>query len=141
MPPLRRVYFISHVWDEHGGEASIYTTDGDKARSLEGWHPWGYRGGPAVAADGGLYVSDPSADRIRIYRTADMAHVRDVQFRNPGRILVDRGAERAFWVIDTGAKGVRKIGRNGEDLKVSVADCKEPVAMCFDARGNLLVTD
>lgn len=38
-------------WDERGGETNIYSTAGEFVVKPEGWHSWGWRGGPAVATD------------------------------------------------------------------------------------------
>ena len=46
-----RIFTIC-LWDEHGSEAGVYTTDGDKVMCLNGWHSWGRLGGDAVATDG-----------------------------------------------------------------------------------------
>jgi hypothetical protein len=45
-----RVYPIV-AWDEHGGETNIYSTNGQFVLRPEGWHSWGWLGGPAVAVD------------------------------------------------------------------------------------------
>jgi hypothetical protein len=45
-----RIYGLT-LWDERGGEAAIYTTDGAFVKAPTGWHSWGYRGGAAVATD------------------------------------------------------------------------------------------
>lgn len=45
-----RIYCLVD-WDERGGEAGIYSTDGDFVAKPEGWHSWGWQGGAAVAVD------------------------------------------------------------------------------------------
>jgi len=45
-----RIYPIA-LWDERGGETNVYTTAGEFVTKPEGWHSWGWRGGPAVAVD------------------------------------------------------------------------------------------
>ncbi|MCY3019505.1 MAG: hypothetical protein NTW87_10825 [Planctomycetota bacterium] len=203
-----RIYCITG-WDEHSGEAGIYTTKGEKIGVPEpdgDWsaqfHSWGFSGGSAVAVNetyvfysmsqngeankkkkyagvarytlngkaagwpgatnghrlvisdkhkkaptglavcgGELFVSDPSVDRIRVYAVADMTHLRDMAFKSPGRIAVDAGTEHHLWVIDTAANAVCKIKRTGEPLNVRIADCRKPVAVCLDAKGNVLVAD
>ena len=197
-----RIYGIT-LWDERGGEAAIYTTDGAFVCATPGWHSWGYRGGSAVAtddkyvyysmghdpgdgggqdyagvarytldgkpagwptatnghrlvvsadhrqmptglavSDGELYVSDPARDRVAVYSTADLSHLRDLPCENPGRIAVDAGPTHALWVINTAAHTVRKIDRDGKSLGVTINDCREPSALCIDAKtGDLLVAD
>ena len=38
-------------WEERGGETNVYSTDGEYLTTPEGWHSWGWRGGPAMAVD------------------------------------------------------------------------------------------
>jgi hypothetical protein len=97
--------------------------------------------GLAVHA-GELFVADPSADRIRVYKAADLAPVRDMPFKSPGRIAIGAGADPDLWVIDTAVNAVRRIARTGESRGAAIEDCKKPVALCLDAKaGTLLVAD
>jgi len=94
-----------------------------------------------AVSDGELFVSDPSAGRIRVYRTSDMSHIRDLPFASPGRLEPDAGPSRDIWVIDTAANVVKKIGRAGGPVLAEIRVCKNPVALCLDAKGALLVAD
>lgn len=94
-----------------------------------------------AVSEGELFVSDPSANRIRVYRTSDLSHVRDIPFDSPGRIEPDARPSKDLWVIDTKRNVVKKIARDGKPLPVEIRDCKKPVALCLDAKGNLLVAD
>ncbi len=91
--------------------------------------------------DGELFVSDPATDKIRVYRTETMAPGREMAFTAPGRIEVDAGDAHDLWVIDTRAGAVRRLTRQGRDTGIRITDCKKPVAVCLDARGNVLVAD
>ncbi len=189
-------------WDERGGETNIYSTDGAHIFKPEGWHAWGWRGGPAVAVDaehvyyamghdqtdgggknfsgvarytrdgkpatfdgaesehrllvngdhdhkptglavveGELFVADPLGSRIVVYATANLHQVCEFSFPNAGRMVVDATPEKALWVIDTEAKAVRRIGRDGKDLGVRISDCLKPVALAVTPEGELLIAD
>ncbi|MCX7935070.1 MAG: PA14 domain-containing protein, partial [Planctomycetota bacterium] len=54
---------------------------------------------------------------------------------------MDGSADGKLWVIDTSAHVVRKIKRSGESLKIQIADCQRPSALCRGANGRLLVAD
>jgi hypothetical protein len=197
-----RIYGLI-LWDEHGGEANIYTTDGQFFKNPTGWHSWGWRGGGAVTCDdqyvydsvghdqgdgggkdfsgvarydlagnpakfagavndwrllvntdhkrpptglacygGELFVSDPVGDRVAVYATADLHEVREFPLPHPGRLVVDTTPQHALWALDTDAKAVRRLGRDGADLGARITDCQQPVALAIDrANGDLLVLD
>jgi len=201
----KRIYAIT-PWDEHGGEAGIYTTDGDKVGVPEAqgdwaaqFHSWGWSGGTALATDGTfvwyavgqngeagqgkfagvaryamdgtaakwdgatvgyrlklegggkppglavhageLFVSDPASGRILVFSTTTMKPLRAMPCADPGRLLIGAAPESALWVINTAAKQVRKLGRDGKDLGVAISDCALPVALALDRDGSLLVAD
>jgi hypothetical protein len=197
-----RIYCLI-LWDERGGEANIYTTDGQHFKAPTGWHSWGWRGGGAVAVDdhyvydsvghdqgdgggrnfsgvarydldgnpakfpgaindwrlavnddhthpptglavygGELFVADPLNKRIAVYTTADLKPARDLPAPDAGRLVVDQTAQHALWLIDTAAKVVKRLGRDGADLGAVVRDCQQPVALAIDRpTGDLLVLD
>ncbi len=147
-------YAMGHDPGDGGGQdyggVARYTLDGDPA----GWpdatnghrlvvnpdHTQMPRG--LAVTDGELFVADPHADAIQVYTTADLTHARMLPVPDAGRIAVDAGPGHALWVIDTAAKTVRKIGRDGKALGPVITDCLEPTALCIDAKsGDLLVAD
>jgi hypothetical protein len=97
---------------------------------------------PGLAVHAGeLFVADPAAGRIQVFSTTDMKPLRAFPCADPGRLLIGAAPESALWVIDTKAKRVRKLGRDGKDLGVVISDCAEPVALALDRDGSVLVAD
>lgn len=200
-----RLYAIT-PWDEHAGEAGIYTTDGEKVGVPEpkgDWpaqfHSWGWSGGTTLATDGTfvwyaieqngeagkgtfagvaryamdgtaagwdgaiaghrlkleggikppglavhageLFVSDPASGRIQVFSTKEMKPLRAFPCAKAGRLLIGAAPESALWVIDTAAKRVRKLGRDGTDPGIAISDCAQPVALALDRDGTVLVAD
>ncbi len=94
-------------------------------------------------ADNELYVSDPAANRVRVYDNETMAELRSFSVASPGQIAVD--GQGNLWIIQTGDDGnthkILNYSKTGTLLSKQITDVVEPTALAVDNRGRLLVTE
>ena len=90
-----------------------------------------------------LYVSDPDANRLRVYDTETMKELRSFSVTNPGAITLDRKGN--LWIIN-GKNGSNpaKIGYyspEGKQLSPEITNVVEPSAIAVDRQDRLLVAE
>ncbi|MFN6562889.1 MAG: hypothetical protein RMY28_024290 [Nostoc sp. ChiSLP01] len=90
-----------------------------------------------------LYVSDFSANRIRVYDTDTMKELRGFSVANPGAIAVDK--QKNLWIIQNKNGGnpakILHYSLSGKQLTQQIADIIEPTAIAIDPQGRLLVAE
>jgi hypothetical protein len=90
-----------------------------------------------------LYVSDPGANRIRVYNSETMTQIRTWVVPRPGPIAVDRQGN--LWIIQTkdasNASKILHYSQTGRQLPKQITGVGEPTAIAIDNQGRLLVAD
>ncbi len=94
------------------------------------------------ATEDRLYVSDPQSKTVKVYDAETMALLLSWPLQDQGPMVLD-GA-RTLWILQGGASPrIARYSLEGKKLdgQISFAMGVEPVALCLDNRGRLLVAD
>lgn len=95
-----------------------------------------------AASRGELFVSDALTDFVRVYRTSDMTEVRHWEVRSPSDIAV---SGEHVWVIRGDATKAQatiiQYTREGKPTGKAISGIDEPLGLCVDAQGRVLVAD
>ncbi len=90
-----------------------------------------------------LYVSDPAANRIRVYDTETMAELRNWTFARPRQVTSD--SQGNLWIIQAGdtsnAPKILHSSKTGTLLSQQVTGVVDPTALTIDKKGRLLVAE
>ncbi|MBW4636541.1 MAG: hypothetical protein KME30_33110 [Iphinoe sp. HA4291-MV1] len=94
-------------------------------------------------AGGDLYVSDPAANKVRVYNTNTMKELRSFSVPSPGQITVNKQGN--LWIIQSkNGKTPARIShysKQGKLLPEVIADVAQPSAIAVDNQGKLLIAD
>ncbi|MEH2121676.1 hypothetical protein [Nostoc sp.] len=90
-----------------------------------------------------LYVSDFTANQIRVYNTDTMKELRSFTVANPGAITI--APQKNLWIIQSKNGGnpakILHYSQTGKQLPQQIADIVEPTAIAIDHQGKLLVAE
>lgn len=95
-----------------------------------------------------LYVSDSTANRIRVYDTETMTELRNWEFTRPGQIAVD--GQGNLWIIQTketssvlsdASAKLMHYSKTGNLLAEQITGVVEPSTLAVDNQGRLLVAE
>ncbi|BAZ01415.1 NHL repeat-containing protein [Tolypothrix tenuis PCC 7101] len=90
-----------------------------------------------------LYISDPAANRIRVYSTETMKELRSFNFIRPGAIAIN--SQGNLWIIQNkNSSNPAKIlhySQDGKKLPQEITKVVEPTAIALDPQGRLLIAE
>ncbi|MDZ7962663.1 MAG: hypothetical protein RMY34_33160 [Aulosira sp. DedQUE10] len=90
-----------------------------------------------------LYVSDFTANLIRVYSTETMKELRSFSFARPGTITVD--SQGNLWIIQnkngSNPTKILHYSHTGKKLLPEITQVVEPTAIAIDPQGRLLIAE
>lgn len=93
-----------------------------------------------AAGDGYLFVSDPSANEIKIYNSATMSQISSIALTAPGPLAFD-SFSKSVWAVQTTTGQITHYAETGSVLPEKITSIQSPTALAVNNRGWLMVAD